>query len=680
MDNAHNDTGLVAALGAAGAALSVAETDDIIHGVLAAPAGLDPDDWMVMVHDYVPAPLRDALAARLRQLRADADARPRPSAAERLARLRAELARHGLEAFVVPRADEHQGEYVSAHADRLAWLTGFTGSAGMAAVGREKAAVFTDGRYTLQAEAEVDGTLYERRHLTGAPITQWIAETLSTGDRLGYDPWLMTPHQVSRIKAACAKVGAELVALDANPLDAAWETLSGQPPPPLAPVRPLEDAYTGESAAAKRRRMAELLGAEGADALVVTQPDSIAWLLNLRGADVPFTPFALSFCVLKSDATVKWFIDARKLTRDARAALDAEVAVLAPDALGPALDELGAAGLTVRADPATAAAWIDARLTAAGAKVQRLEDPCQLAKARKNPVQRAGMRAAHARDGAAVAKFLAWLAVHAGNGGVGEIAAADTLEGFRREHALFRGLSFPTISGAGPNGAIVHYRVTPATERALEPGSLYLVDSGAQYPDGTTDITRTLAIGTPTADMCRHFTLVLKGHIALARAVFPKGTSGSQLDVLARAALWRAGLDYDHGTGHGVGSFLSVHEGPQRISKMPNTVALEPGMVISNEPGYYRSGHYGIRIENLVAVTEASGEAGRAGFLAFETLTLAPIDRELIDTALLDADEIAWLDGYHARVAEALAPQLSGADAAWLASATAPLSGVAGAS
>ena len=383
--------------------------------------------------------------------------------------------------------------------------------------------------------------------------------------------------------------------------------------------------------------MAGLLKDEGADALALTQPDSIAWLLNVRGADVPFTPFALSFAVLGADGAVKWFVDGRKLTEDARAGLDGDVEVLAPDALGAALDELGARGLTVRADPATAAQWIHARLTTAGAKVQRKDDPCQLAKARKNLVQQAGMRAAHERDGAAVVKFLAWLAEQAPGGGVGEIAAADALEGFRREHALFRGLSFPTISGAGPNGAIVHYRVTPATERALEPGSLYLVDSGAQYPDGTTDITRTLAIGTPSPDMRRHFTLVLKGHIGLARAVFPKGTSGSQLDVLARGALWRNGLDYDHGTGHGVGSFLSVHEGPQRISKMPNSVALEPGMVISNEPGYYLSGAYGIRIENLVQVTKAPGAAGNAGYLAFETLTLAPIDRNLIAAELLDA-------------------------------------------
>jgi Xaa-Pro aminopeptidase len=671
MDDAHSASALEASLAAAGCPLSAAAVDDIIRGVLAAPAGLDPDGWMALVADPVPPALRDALASRFAELTAAIAAAPRADAAARLAALRAELARAEVDAFLVPRADEHQGEYVSAHADRLAWLTGFTGSAGIAAVGKSAAAVFVDGRYTLQAEAEVDGTLYARRHLTEAPVTDWIAETLTAGDKLGYDPWLATPHQVARFKAACDKAGARLVALNANPLDAAW---SDQPPPPLAPVLPLDAAYAGESAAAKRRRMAELLKAEGADALVLTQPDSIAWLLNVRGADVPFTPFALSFALLAADGGVDWFVDPRKLTPATRAALDAEVAVLAPDALGPALDRLGAAGHTVRADPAAAASWIHDRLAKAGAKPQRKEDPCQLAKARKNAAQQAGMRAAHERDGIAMVRFLAWLDGYAANGLVGEIAAADRLEGFRREHDLFRGLSFPTISGAGPNGAIVHYRVTPATERVLEAGNLYLVDSGAQYPDGTTDITRTVAVGRPSPEMRRHFTLVLKGHISLARAVFPKGTSGSQLDVLARSALWRAGLDYDHGTGHGVGSYLSVHEGPQRISKMPNSVALEPGMVISNEPGYYLSGRYGIRIENLVQVATAPGAAGEAGYLGFETLTLAPIDRNLVAAELLDADEIGWLDDYHARVSATLSSRLSNDDRAWLAAATSPIS------
>jgi Xaa-Pro aminopeptidase len=592
------------------------------------------------------------------------------SAADRLARLRAELAARKLDAFLVPRSDEHQGEYVPARADRLAWLTGFTGSAGMAAVAAERAAVFVDGRYTLQAEAEVDGALYAHRHIAEQPLTDWIAETLSAGQRLGYDPWLVTPAQLARYRTACNKAGVELAATDGNPVDAVWPD---QPEPPLAPVSLLDETYSGESSADKRRRIGRELAAAGDDAVVLTAPDSIAWLFNVRGGDVPFTPFALSFAILHADGRAAWFIDSRKLSNEIAGALDAEIDVRDPDDLGPALDRLGETKLTVRADPATAAAWIHDRLRAAGATISTRDDPCQLAKACKNGRQMQGMRDAHLRDGVAVTRFLAWLAEEAPKGGVSETSAADRLEAYRREHELFRDLSFPTISGAGPNGAIVHYRVTPETDRALEPGSLYLVDSGAQYPDGTTDITRTIAVGSPTDDMRRHFTLVLKGHIGLARSVFPAGTSGSQLDVLARQSLWREGLDYDHGTGHGVGSYLSVHEGPQRISKMPNKVALRPGMVISNEPGYYRNGAYGIRIENLVAVVPAEGAAGDAGYLGFETLTLAPIDRTLIDTTLLNENEIAWLDSYHARVFEALSARLPAPVAWWLETATGPL-------
>ena len=590
--------------------------------------------------------------------------------ADRLARLRAELTARGLDAFLVPRSDEHQGEYVPARADRLAWLTGFTGSAGMAAVAADRAAVFVDGRYTLQAEAEVDGALYAYRHIAEQPVTDWIAEALSAGQRLGYDPWLVTPAQLARYRAACDKAGVELVAADGNPLDAVWPD---QPGPPLAPVTLLDEAFTGESSADKRRRIGRELAGAGDDAVVLTAPDSIAWLFNVRGGDVPFTPFALSFAILRADGGAKWFIDSRKLSKEITGALDAEIDVQGPDELGPAIDRLGEEKLTVRADPATAAAWIHDRLRAAGAVISAKDDPCQLAKACKNARQMQGMRDAHLRDGVAVTRFLAWLAEETPSGNVTEIAAADRLEAFRREHDLFRDLSFPTISGAGPNGAIVHYRVTPETDRRLDAGSLYLVDSGAQYPDGTTDITRTIAIGTPSDDMRRHFTLVLKGHIGLARSVFPAGTTGSQLDVLARQSLWRDGLDYDHGTGHGVGSYLSVHEGPQRISKMPNKVALRPGMVISNEPGYYRNGAYGIRIENLVLVVAADGAAGDAGYLGFETLTLAPIDRALIDVSLLNASEIAWLDAYHARVLEALLPSLPAPVASWLETATAPL-------
>ena len=590
--------------------------------------------------------------------------------AERLSALRAELAARNLDGFLVPRSDEHQGEYVSERAERLAWLSGFSGSAGIAAVSIENAAVFVDGRYTLQAEEEVDGDTYERRHLTDQPLADWIAENMDDGQHLGYDPWLLTPTQVNNHGEACRKAGVKLVAVDGNPIDAIW---TDQPEPSMATVTFLEHKFTGESSVDKRRRMAKQIAKDGANALVLTAPDSIAWLFNIRGGDVPFTPFALSFAVLHADGSAEWFIDTGKLEAGLAEKLGGEITLRGLDELGAGLDELGENKKTVRADPDTAAAWVHNRLTKVGANVQRKDDPCQLAKARKNETQQQGMRDAHLRDGVAVVRFLAWLAEVGPSGAVTEISAAEKLEGLRRLDPLFRGLSFPTISGAGPNGAIVHYRVTQKTNRKLEPGSMYLVDSGAQYPDGTTDITRTIAIGAPSDAMRHHFTLVLKGSIALARAVFPKGTTGSQLDVLARQALWRSGLDYDHGTGHGVGSFLSVHEGPMRISKTPSRVALETGMVISNEPGFYLNDAYGIRIENLVMVKQAPGEAGKAGFIAFDTLTLAPIDRALVMTELLDSDEIAWFDTYHQRVRVQLSPLVEDSVAVWLAGATAPL-------
>ena len=593
-----------------------------------------------------------------------------PNHAERLACLRTELADRRLDGYLVPRGDEHQGEYVAECSERLAWLTGFTGSAGMAAVAGETAAVFVDGRYTLQAESEVDGSLFERRHLTDQPVTDWIIDTLGKSGRLGYDPWLFTPAQVTRYENACKKVGATFVPIDGNLIDAIW---SDRPAPPQSPVTIHEESFSGEASADKRQRVGNTLRADGDDAVVLGAPDSIAWLLNIRGTDLTYVPLALSFAILHADGRADWFIAGSRLDAGVRRALGNGVSLHEPDELGTALDALGAEKLTVRADPLTAPVWVKNRLQKAGARVSAKSDPCQLTKACKNDTQINGMRAAHERDGLAMIKFLAWLDANAAEGSISEIAAADKLESFRREDALCQGLSFATISGAGPNGAIVHYRVTPETDRMLEPGSLYLVDSGGQYPDGTTDITRTIAIGTPSAEMRRHFTLVLKGHIGLAQSVFPKGTSGSQLDILARQALWQTGLDFDHGTGHGVGSFLSVHEGPQRISKMPNQVGLEPGMVISNEPGYYETGAYGIRIENLVLVTKADGPAGEAGFRCFETLTLAPIDRALIEMDLMNQPEVDWLNAYHSRVFETLNEQLDAQTVEWLASATAPL-------
>ncbi len=587
----------------------------------------------------------------------------------RLDALRAELTRRGLDGFLVPHADPHQGEYLPAHDERLAWLTGFTGSAGMAIVLADHAAVFVDGRYTLQAADQVDATRYAIEHLVETPPAEWLARNAPKGARIGFDPWLHTEDGATRIEAACARAGADAVPVDDNPLDAVW---TDQPPPPQAPIVAHPSDYAGRDSADKRAQVAADLAGREIAAAVLTLPDSIAWLLNIRGNDVPHNPVPLSFAILHADGRVALFVDPAKVTGPLRAHLGDGVDVRAPEAFAAALAAL--AGRRVLADPGWSARWVFDRLRDADAEIVREADPCQLPKACKNPVELDGTRAAHRRDGAALTRFLGWLAKEGAAGALTEIAAADRLEALRRESNLFRDLSFDTISGAGPNGAIVHYRVTPESNRRIEPGSLYLVDSGAQYPDGTTDVTRTVAIGTPTPAMRRHFTLVLKGHIALATALFPEGTTGSQLDAFARQHLWRHGLDYDHGTGHGVGSYLSVHEGPQRISKLPNSVALRPGMIVSNEPGYYRTGEYGIRIENLVAVVAAEPpEGAEKPMLAFETLTLAPIDRYLVDRAMMSAEEIAWLDAYHRRVRETLADQLDGDDRAWLMRATAPI-------
>ena len=669
----EGDAALARLLAASGSRYDPPGVKALIAGVLAAPPDVDPEAWMGLVAPEPPAALRAQLRAVAASL-----ARPedgfRPGAAPgRLQALRAELARRGVDGFLVPRADEHQGEYVPASGQRLAWLTGFTGSAGLAVLLKDRAAVFVDGRYTLQAQAQVDAALYEVRHVSEQPASAWITETLGRGEVLGYDPWLHTPGEVERYRTAAERAGGSLRPLDGNPIDTVW---TDRPPAPLAPVVPHALRFAGQSAAEKRQQVAAALAKELVDAAVLTLPDSIAWLLNIRGGDVPHTPLPLSFAILHRDASVDLFIDPRKLAPALGEHLGNGVRVSPPDGLGPAIDRLGAAKQTVAADPATAAAWVLERLASAGARVQRMADPCQLPKACKNPVELAGTRAAHRRDGAALTRFLAWLAAAAEAGGLTEIAVSDRLEAFRRGGENFRGLSFPTISGAGPNGAIVHYHATAKTERRLEPGTLYLVDSGAQYLDGTTDVTRTVAIGRPSPEMRDRFTRVLKGHIALALCRFPKGTSGAQLDALARRALWEAGLDYDHGTGHGVGSYLGVHEGPQRISKLPSAQPLLPGMIVSNEPGYYKTGAYGIRIENLVVVSTLEGEGWERELLCFETLTLAPIDLALVEPALLQRDEIAWLDAYHARVRDELAPLVDATTAAWLARATRPVGSI----
>lgn len=599
---------------------------------------------------------------------------PLASTAARLAALRAVLPDLGADGLVVPHADAHQCEFIPANAERLAWLTGFTGSAGTAVVLPDRAAMFTDGRYTVQVAREVDADLFSCHHAITDPPSAWLARTLAAGTRLGFDPWLHTPHERRQMEAACTTAGAHLVALTVNPIDRLW---TDRPPPPRAPVHPHPLIHAGRSAAEKVADIAATLRSAGQDVAVLSAPDSIAWLLNIRGGDVAHTPLPLAYALLFADERVDLFLDPAKETPDLRAHLGPHVTLTAPDGLGPALDALGRTAPVVRIDPQSTPVWIADRLTDAGATLAEAADPCQAPKARKTEAEVAGARAAHVRDGRAVIRFLHWLDETAPAGGVTECSAAARLEAFRRDLPLLQDLSFPTISAAGANAALCHYRATPQSDSPLTPGSLYLVDSGGQYPDGTTDITRTVAIGQPDDEMRRCFTLVLKGHIALARARFPQGTSGQRLDALARAPLWAGGLDYDHGTGHGVGSYLGVHEGPARISPQGGSVALEPGMILSIEPGYYRAGAFGLRIENLVVVQPdtsdpAPADPGRA-FLCFETLTLVPIDRRLIDADLLEPSEQAWLDAYHARVHQTHAGHLPPDAARWLETATRPL-------
>jgi Xaa-Pro aminopeptidase len=556
-------------------------------------------------------------------------------------------------------------------AERLAWLTGFTGSAGLAVVARTAAALFTDGRYTIQARAQVDTRLFEILEIPEARLSQWLQRKLASGGVVGFDPWLHTASAIEELDKIVRPKGIKLKPLGRNLVDRVWGKT--RPSPPKASVVPHPVKYAGKAADQKIADLQAALRKDGEDAVVLTLPDSIAWLFNIRGSDVPHNPVTLAFAIVPASGKAELFVDAAKIGAEAKAHLAPLARISAPSMLEARLEALKTSGKTVRLDPASAAVWFFRKLEGGKGRVERAADPCILPKARKNAVEIKGSRAAHKRDGAAVVRFLAWLDREAAKGGLDEISAARQLETMRAETQALKEISFDTISGAGSNGAIVHYRVTTATNRKLAAGELYLVDSGAQYLDGTTDITRTVAIGKPTREMQERCTLVLKGHIGIATAVFPKGTRGIDLDPFARRALWSAGLDFDHGTGHGVGSYLSVHEGPQSISKR-GMVALEPGMIISNEPGYYKAGAYGIRIENLVLVTDADKAAGgERELMQFETLTLAPIDRRLVVRDLLTADELAWLNDYHARVREVIGPELGPADRAWLEQATAPI-------
>ncbi|TQF43386.1 X-Pro aminopeptidase [Bradyrhizobium sp. UNPF46] len=587
----------------------------------------------------------------------------------RLAALREELARRKLTGFVVPRADQQQNEYVPPSEERLAWLTGFTGSAGFAVVLSQEAALFVDGRYTLQAAKQVDAKAWAVESLIDPPPESWVSAHLKAGDRLGFDPWLHTFAAAERLSAACAKAGAELVAVDSNPVDAIWQD---RPQPPLAPVAVHGLQHAGITEAEKLRQIRSEIGKLGVDALVLSDSHAVAWTFNIRGADVAHTPLPLSYALVPKDGRPTIFIDHRKLSNLTRDHLEQSADVREPDAMAPTLMALAKGGGSIALDSATAADALGRLITGAGGKPVRGSDPIALLKAVKNATEIKGTKTAHVRDAVALARFLAWVDREAPSGKLTEIDAVEALETFRRDTGALKDVSFPTISGTGPNGAIVHYRVTRKSNRRIAPGDLLLIDSGAQYEDGTTDVTRTMAVGDPTDEMRDRFTRVLRGHIAIARAVFPDGTTGAQLDTLARQYLWAAGIDFEHGTGHGVGSYLSVHEGPARISKL-GTTPLKRGMILSNEPGYYKTDGFGIRIENLELVVAAEIKGAEKPMNAFETLTLAPIDRRLIEVEMLSKGELDWLNAYHARVRAEARPALDAATKAWLDQATAEL-------
>ena len=597
------------------------------------------------------------------------DRSERTASAPRLAALRLELKRRGLDGFIVPRADRYQNEYVPPYAERLAWLTGFTGSAGVAIVLADRAALFVDGRYQVQVREEVDSTAFTVEHLVEHPPTAWIEENVPSGAKLGYSPWLHTVDGAERLAKAAEAAGGSLVVVADNPIDALWQK---RPQPPLGAAQLHDLRYAGEDAAAKLARVNEALG-KRADVLIVSDPQAVSWLFNIRGSDVSHVPVVLAFASVQRGGRPAIYVEPRKLDGAARARLETLATLRAPADFEKDLAALGKVGRAVMLDPALCPDAIARAVTESGGKIVRAVDPIAPMKAVKNAAEIAGARAAQLRDGAAVTRFLAWFDREAPRGGLTEIDAVEALESFRRDTGLLKDISFPTIAGAGPDGAIVHYRVTRRTNRRIAAGELFLIDSGGQYEDGTTDITRTVATGTPNADMRKNFTLVLKGHIAIARAVFPDGITGAQLDPLARQFLWRDGLDFDHGTGHGVGSYLSVHEGPARISKL-GMAPLKRGMILSNEPGYYRAGAYGIRIENLVLVVEAPAAAEAEKPLSgFETLTLAPIDRRLVEQSLMTAEEIAWFDAYHTRVRDQLAQLVDQPTRTWLHNACAPL-------
>ena len=664
-----NDKQLEALLSVNEITLTAREVEAILEGLVAAPS-MDPSQWLDLIGSNVNKDLVEVLIARKAEINKATDAgfTEGPAPVERVEKLREALSKQSIDGFIVPRTDEFQGEYVPARSDRLRWLTGFSGSAGTAIILQNKAAIFVDGRYTIQVKSEVNSSNFEIFNSSDTPPHKWLAAQLSKGMKFAVDPWLYTKNGMKLVADAAKSVDAELVYLSSNPVDEVW---AGQPSAPLAPISIQSLTHAGIGSANKRLDLGVDIGKRGADVAVITATDSIAWILNIRGRDVPNCPLPLSFGLLHKDGLFDLFIDARKLTPVIHDYLGNEVSVKPIGEFEDALVALGKTGKTILADPATSADQVFQKLDAGGAHIINGADPCLMAKACKNDVELNGTRAAHKRDGAKVSRFLSWMDGLDKGQSIYELDAVAKLAELRGEDPLFRDESFDTISGSGPNGAICHYRVSAASNRKLNKIDMLLVDSGGQYLDGTTDITRTIAIGTPTDEMKRNFTLVLKGHIALATQRFPAGITGSNLDALARAPLWAEGLDYDHGTGHGVGSYLNVHEGPQRISKGPSTIALKPGMILSNEPGYYKDGEYGIRIESLVIVKLArKGENGNKDILEFETITFAPIDLNLVNREMLSDKEANWLNDYHQQVKSVVAPQVNNDVKAWLEHAT----------
>jgi Xaa-Pro aminopeptidase len=584
----------------------------------------------------------------------------------RVAALRGLFAKYKIDGYLVPRADRHQNEYVAPSDERLAWLSGFTGSAGLAIVLKKEAVIFVDGRYTLAVRSQIDLSVFEPVPLMELPPDRWLEANLRKKMRIAYDPWLHTPGQIARFARASAQAGAELVALEPNLVDAVWDD---RPQEPKGLISLHAPRFAGEASAKKLSRIQAALA--GRDALVVSDPHAVAWCFNIRGQDVSHTPLPLASALIGRSGKPRLYVDAEKLEPQVRAKLSALAAIADPEQLANDLQALGAKGKRVMFDALTVPAKLTQIFEAAGGRAEIGSDPIALMKACKNPIELEGMRQAHIRDAAAMVSFLHWFETAAATGQLTEIEAAQALETFRRATNKLKDVSFPSISAFGPNAAIPHYKVSEQSNRKIKKG-IFLIDSGAQYQDGTTDITRTLAVGEPKPDMRDRFTRVLKGHIAIARAVFPRGTSGAQIDVLARLSLWQAGLDFDHGTGHGVGSYLSVHEGPQRIAKV-GAQPLEPGMILSNEPGYYNAGHWGIRIENLVIVEARDIAGAERECFGFETITLVPIDRALIEPKLLNAEETAWINAYHAQVRKVVSPLVEPATRKWLRAATQPI-------